>query len=72
MKKILVLLIVIFISSGCVFAAKYKVNTKGVVKSNGKVVSPKIPAKNPYNVYNSQNYVSSNTVNQTQIGRAHV
>lgn len=67
MKKILVLLIVIFISSGCVFAAKYKVNTKGVVKSNGKVVSPKIPAKNPYNVYNSQNYVSSNTVNQTQV-----
>jgi len=64
MKKILITTIVLSsLMTCCAFAAKYKVNTSGVVKNNGKVVSPSVNTTNPYNVYNSSNYVASNTVN---------
>lgn len=69
MKKALITsLIIVLLSTCAAFAAKYKVNTSGVVKNNGKVVSPTVNTTNPYNVYNSSNYVSSNTVNSTQVG----
>lgn len=67
MKKILVLFVVIFLSTCCAFAAKYKVNTSGVVKSNGNVVNQKVPVNNPYNVYKSSTYISSNVVNSMQV-----
>ena len=66
MKRIIVLALIIGLSTTCAFGAKYKVNTSGVVKNNGKVVSPQV--KSPYNVYNSTNYVSSNQVNAVQVG----
>ncbi len=67
MKKILVLLIVVFLSTCCAFAAKYKVNNSGVVKSNGNTVNQQVPMNNPFNVYQSSNYVASNTVNSMQV-----
>ena len=70
MKKFLALIIILIGLTTCsAFAAKYKVNTSGVVKSNGKVVSPSIsnPA-NPYNVYNASSYVATNKVNSSQVG----
>lgn len=68
MKKFLILFLVFFVVAGSAFAAKYKVNTSGVVKNNGKVVSPSVNTANPYNVYNASNYVSSNTVNANSVG----
>ena len=68
MKKFIILFLILVVISSCTaFAAKYKVNTSGVVKNNGKVVSPVINTANPYNVYNAQNYVSSNTVNANSV-----
>ncbi len=68
MKKIIILALIIVFSACTAFAAKYKVNTSGVVKNNGKVVSPFVNTNSPYNVYNSSAYVSSNTVNAVQVG----
>lgn len=67
MKKIIILLLISIIATGSAFAAKYKVNTSGVVKNNGKVVSPSMDMTSPYNVYNASNYVSSNTVNENPV-----
>lgn len=67
MKKVLILFFVLVLSACCAFAAKYKVNNSGVVKNNGNVVAPKIPATNPYNVYQSTQYVSSNVVKSTPV-----
>ena len=70
MKKIITLgLMALMVSTCAAFAAKYKVNTSGVVKTNGKVVSPSKTQTqtNPYSVYNAQTYTSSNVVNQTQV-----
>ena len=72
MKKIITIcLITLLISTCTAFAAKYKVNTSGVVKTNGKVVSPSQTSTpiqtNPYSVYDAQNYTSSNIVNKTQV-----
>lgn len=64
MKKFLIVTLVLSsLMTCCAFAAKYKVNTSGVVKNNGKIVSPAMSNSNPYNVYNAPNYVASNTVN---------
>ncbi len=70
MKKILCFMLILSGLTTCsAFAAKYKVNTSGVVKTNGKVVSPSVNNPvNPYNVYNATSYVSSNTVNAKQVG----
>lgn len=67
MKKVLILFFVLVLSTCCAFAAKYKVNNSGVVKNNGKVVTPNIPASNPYNVYQSSQYVSSKVVKSTPV-----
>ena len=71
MKRLLVFILAVTVSAtSCVFAAKYKVNSSGVVKSNGgKVISA--PAntvnQNYYNNYSATNYVSNNQVNSTQV-----
>lgn len=67
MKKFIISFIIFVLTTCSAFAAKYKVNTSGVVKNNGKVVSPTVNTTNPYNVYNSSNYVASNTVNAISV-----
>lgn len=67
MKKATALfLITVLMAGGTVFAAKYKVNTSGVVKTqNGKVISSPSNSvnQNYYNNYQAQNYIASNQVN---------
>lgn len=66
MKKILFIVLSVILFSSCsAYAAKYKVNTSGVVKTNGKVVSPS--KSNPYNVYNANDYVNTNKVNSVSV-----
>ena len=76
MKKYFILLITIaFISSCCAFAAtKYKVNTSGVVKTGGNVISSPSNAVNQnfYNNYSAQSYVSSNIVNANPVGTVEI
>lgn len=73
MKKIILIASCVALLTTCAaFAAKYKVNTSGVVKNNyGTVVTPSpatvTPIVNPYNVYNAQTYVSQNVVNRVNI-----
>ena len=69
-KTILILSAIIALTSSVAFAAKYQVNTSGVVKSSGKVVSSPSNAvnQNYYNTYANQTYVSSNIVNSDQVG----
>ena len=74
MKKIIAIAsCVALLTTGVAFAAKYKVNTSGVVKNyQGTVVTPSktpvvTPIVNPYNVYNTQTYVSQNAVNRTSV-----
>lgn len=67
-KKILAFLILTgCLTTCCAYAAKYKVNTSGVVKHNGKVISPS-KNQNYYNTYRSQDYINSNKVNSAQVG----
>lgn len=70
MKKKLALLLSLITLTSAAFAATYKVNTSGVVKSSGNIISS--PAnttnQNYYNNYNIQNYVNSNIVNANSIG----
>ena len=70
MKKIILSLLILSLG-GMAFAAKYKVNSSGVVKTqSGQVISS--PAntvnQNYYNNYQAQNYVNSNVVNQDPAG----
>ena len=73
MKKRMVCLAltVAMATSCCAFAAKYKVNTSGVIKSqSGKVITS--PAhtvnQNYYNNFQAPTYINSNQVNATQVG----
>ena len=73
MKKFAITLLTLsFLTSCCVFAAKYSVNTSGVVKSGRQTVSAPsnavIQNYNYYNNFSAQNYVSSNQVNAGQVG----
>ena len=73
MKKFAItLLILSLFTSCCVFAAKYSVNTSGVVKSGRQTVTAPsnavIQNYNYYNNFSAQNYVSSNQVNAGQVG----
>jgi hypothetical protein len=68
-KLLLILMLSVFTCCGC-FAAKYSVNSSGVVKSEqGKVLnSPgNVVNQNFYNNYYMQNYVSNNQVNQNSV-----
>ena len=71
MKKLSLLLLAIILATSCgAYAAKYKVNTSGVVKSNGRVISS--PAnttnQNYFNNYGATSYVANNQVNDIQVG----
>lgn len=69
MKKNIIIVITLILLTSCgAFAARYKVNTSGTVKQNGKIVSPaKTTTTNYYNVYTPQNYIGNNQVNVGQI-----
>ena len=65
------LLILSLVTGGSVFAAKYKVNASGTVKTqSGKVISSPANTVNQkyYNNYQAQNYVASNQVNAEPVG----
>lgn len=66
-KFISILIVILLISTGSAFGAKYKVNTSGSVKSKGKIVSPSGKPSNPYNVYTTGNYVASKQVMTAQV-----
>lgn len=66
MKKLLIITSAIIIASCTAFGAKYKVNTQGVVKINGQTVNTTVP-QSTYNIYNAQNYVDSNLVNEGHV-----
>ena len=74
MKKYTLILIIIgIISCCCAFAAKYTVNTSGIVRSSrGNVMAAPSNAINQnfnyYNNFSASNYVSSNQVNAGQVG----
>ena len=72
MKKFVlpVLLAAMLCTSYGVFAATYKINTSGVVKSSGgKVISAPSNTvnQNYYNNYSAPTYVANNQVNSTQV-----
>ena len=75
MKKFFIMMLVIgFLSSCCVFAAKYTINSSGVIKSpTGNIVSPQANVINQnynyFNNYSAQNYVNSNIVNANSVGK---
>lgn len=73
MKKFaLIMMIISILSCCCVFAARYTINTSGVVRSGRQVMSPPsnavIQNYNYYNNFSAENYVSSNQVNAGQVG----
>ena len=66
MKKLLSVILTLFLLTGGAFAAKYKVNSSGTVKTQtGTVITPKANTinQNYYNNYQAANYVASNQVN---------
>ena len=70
-NKLTILTITAIMSCCCAFAAKYTVNTSGVVKSqNGNVISSPANAvnQNYFNNYNAQNYINNETVNLEPVG----
>ena len=70
-NKFILLITVFMLTATFVFAAKYTVNTSGVVKnSNGTTItSPSNTVnQNYYNNYYSSDYISNNQVNSSQVG----
>lgn len=71
MKKIFsVILALMILSAGSAYAAKYKVNTSGTVKTQtGTVISPKANTvnQNYYNNYQASSYVANNQVNSSNV-----
>lgn len=55
MKKLFIISFLLFFFSGVCFAATYKINKSGVIKTT---------TQNTYNVYTPQDYTNSNRVNQ--------
>ena len=72
MKKLSILALAVLLTTSCVaFAATYKVNSSGVVKSpSGQVMAApgNTTNQNYYNNYQASNYVAANQVNATQVG----
>ena len=66
MKKLLLVSLGLVFTCCTCFGAKYSVNSSGVVKSNGNVISSpgNTINQNFYNNYNVQTYVNTNAVNQ--------
>ena len=71
MKKAFSLILALLIlTGGSAFAAKYKVNTSGTVKTqSGTIISPKANTvnQNYYNNYQASNYVANNQVNSSNV-----
>ena len=70
MKKLLSVILTLFLLTGGAFAAKYKVNSSGTVKTQtGTVITPKANTinQNYYNNYQAANYVASNQVNAKSV-----
>jgi len=68
MKKLVSVILVLFLFTGTTFAAKYKVNTSGTVKTqSGTIITPKASTvnQNYYNNYQASSYVASNQVNSS-------
>lgn len=72
MKKIILLTIVLVVLTiGTVFAAKYQVNSSGTVKTqSGTIISPISNSVNQnfYNNYQASSYIASNQVKAANIG----
>ena len=72
MKKLSIIALAILLTTSCVaFAATYKVNSSGVVKSStGQVMAApgNTANQNYYNNYQASSYVAANQVNATQVG----
>lgn len=72
MKKLSILALAVILTSACAaFAATYKVNTSGTVKSpTGQIMAApgNTINQNYYNNYQAQTYVANNQVNATQVG----
>ena len=72
MKKLSILALAVLLTTSCVaFAATYKVNSSGVVKSpSGQVMAApgNTINQNYYNNYQASSYVTANQVNATQVG----
>ena len=63
------------LTASIVFAAKYTVNSSGVIKTNtGQVVAPagNTVNQNYYNNYYMQNYAESNAINSEQVGTVEI
>ena len=70
MKKISIFALALLLTIGGVFAASYKVNTSGVVKSSaGQVISSPSTTvnQNYYNNFTAQNYINTNQVNSLPV-----
>ena len=71
MKKAFSLILAILIlTGGSAFAAKYKVNTSGTVKTqSGTIISPKANTvnQNYYNNYQASTYIANNQVNSSNV-----
>ena len=68
MKRFIVFCLTILISTSIVYAQKYKINTKGVIKNSSgtTITSPaNTTNQNYYNNYQAQNYINTNQVNAT-------
>ena len=60
----------LILTTGVVFAAKYTVNSSGVVKTGGQVITAPSNTVNQnfYNTYQAQEYVDSGQVNASHVG----
>ena len=71
MKKVVSLILALMIlTGGTAYAAKYKVNTSGTVKTqSGTIISPKANTvnQNYYNNYQASTYVANNQVNSSNV-----
>jgi len=72
MKKLSIIALAFLLTIPCIaFAATYKVNSSGVVKSpSGKIMAApgNTANQNYYNNYQASSYVAANQVNATQVG----
>jgi len=70
-KPVIFILATAILTTSAVYAAKYKVNTSGVVKTqSGQIISQPSNTvnQNYYNNYSAESYVSNNQVNAVQTG----
>ena len=74
-KPVLLLLAVSLFTTSVVYAAKYKINTSGVVKTQGgQIISQPSNTvnQNYFHNYQAQSYIANNQVNSVQAGIAEI